>query len=132
MPHLDAQVFGFDVMLDVDAKPWLLEVNLDPALKTDAPLDLRIKVLRYCATPLLHCCTTTLRRYLNPLLLEVERDPALKTDAPLDLRIKVLHTKLLTLLQPYKIILLLHSSEVNFDPALDRCIKVHTTTRLDY
>jgi hypothetical protein len=30
-------------MLDSDAKPWLLEVNLDPALKTDSPLDLRIK-----------------------------------------------------------------------------------------
>jgi len=37
------QVFGFDVMLDADAKPWLLEVNLDPALKTDSPLDLRVK-----------------------------------------------------------------------------------------
>jgi hypothetical protein len=30
-------------MLDANAKPWLLEVNLDPALKTDSPLDLRIK-----------------------------------------------------------------------------------------
>ena len=30
-------------MLDADAKPWLLEVNLDPALKTDSPLDLRVK-----------------------------------------------------------------------------------------
>lgn len=37
------QIFGFDVMLDAHAKPWLLEVNLDPALKTDSPLDLRIK-----------------------------------------------------------------------------------------
>mmetsp|Transcript_20230 Transcript_20230/g.63418 ORF Transcript_20230/g.63418 Transcript_20230/m.63418 type:complete len:498 (+) Transcript_20230:53-1546(+) len=37
------QVFGFDVMLDSDAKPWLLEVNLDPALKTDSRLDLRVK-----------------------------------------------------------------------------------------
>lgn len=26
------QVYGFDVMFDADAKPWLLEVNLDPAL----------------------------------------------------------------------------------------------------
>jgi hypothetical protein len=37
------QVFGFDVMLDADAKPWLLEVNCDPALGTDSPLDLKIK-----------------------------------------------------------------------------------------
>ena len=37
------QVFGFDVMLDAHAKPWLLEVNLDPALRTESPLDLKIK-----------------------------------------------------------------------------------------
>ena len=37
------QVFGFDVMLDAEAKPWLLEVNLDPALRTESPLDLSIK-----------------------------------------------------------------------------------------
>jgi len=37
------QVFGFDVMLDAHAKPWLLEVNLDPSLRTESPLDLKIK-----------------------------------------------------------------------------------------
>ena len=37
------QLFGFDVMLDAQAKPWLLEVNLDPALRTESPLDLKIK-----------------------------------------------------------------------------------------
>ena len=37
------QVFGFDVMLDAGGKPYLLEVNLDPALRTESPLDLRIK-----------------------------------------------------------------------------------------
>jgi len=31
------------VMLDSHAKPWLLEVNLDPALRTESPLDLKIK-----------------------------------------------------------------------------------------
>lgn len=36
------QVFGFDVMLDAQLKPWLLEVNLDPALGTDSPLDLKV------------------------------------------------------------------------------------------
>ena len=30
-------------MLDAHAKPWLLEVNLDPALRTESPLDLKIK-----------------------------------------------------------------------------------------
>jgi hypothetical protein len=38
------QLFGFDVMLSAgDLRPWVLEVNLDPSLATDAPLDLRVK-----------------------------------------------------------------------------------------
>ena len=37
------QIFGFDVMLDAECKPWLLEVNNDPALRTASPLDLKIK-----------------------------------------------------------------------------------------
>ena len=37
------QLFGFDVMLDEAAKPWLLEVNADPSIHTDSPLDLRVK-----------------------------------------------------------------------------------------
>ncbi|KAL1512217.1 hypothetical protein AB1Y20_005480 [Prymnesium parvum] len=37
------QLFGFDVMLDSTGRPWLLEVNLDPALRTESPLDLKIK-----------------------------------------------------------------------------------------
>ncbi len=37
------QLFGFDVMLDANCRPWLLEVNLDPALGTESPLDLKVK-----------------------------------------------------------------------------------------
>ena len=37
------QIFGFDVMLDSELKPWLLEVNCDPALGTEQALDLRVK-----------------------------------------------------------------------------------------
>ena len=36
-------LFGFDVLLDANLKPWLLEVNLSPSLGTDSPLDLFIK-----------------------------------------------------------------------------------------
>ena len=36
-------LFGFDVLLDSNLKPWLLEVNLSPSLGTDSPLDLFIK-----------------------------------------------------------------------------------------
>ncbi len=37
------EVFGFDILVDSDLKPWLLEVNLSPSLATDSPLDLTIK-----------------------------------------------------------------------------------------
>ena len=36
-------LFGFDVIIDSNLKPWLLEVNLSPSLATDSPLDLHIK-----------------------------------------------------------------------------------------
>ena len=37
------EVFGVDILIDSDLKPWVLEVNLSPSLATDAPLDLKIK-----------------------------------------------------------------------------------------
>lgn len=37
------ELYGFDVIVDKDLKPWLLEVNLSPSLSTDSPLDLKIK-----------------------------------------------------------------------------------------
>ena len=30
-------------MIDSELKPWVLEVNLNPSLSTDSPLDYRIK-----------------------------------------------------------------------------------------
>lgn len=36
-------LLGFDILIDSEFKPWLLEVNLSPSLATDSPLDLRIK-----------------------------------------------------------------------------------------
>ena len=36
-------LFGFDILIDSELKPWLLEVNLSPSLATDSPLDLHIK-----------------------------------------------------------------------------------------
>lgn len=36
-------LFGFDILIDQNYKPWLLEVNLSPSLNIDAPVDLKIK-----------------------------------------------------------------------------------------
>ena len=37
------EIFGFDILIDSDLKPWLIEVNLSPSLSTDSPLDHEIK-----------------------------------------------------------------------------------------
>jgi ankyrin repeat protein len=37
------QMFGIDIMLDASGSPWLLEVNLDPSLAMDSPLDVDVK-----------------------------------------------------------------------------------------
>ncbi|XP_073339279.1 tubulin polyglutamylase TTLL5 [Pagrus major] len=37
------ELYGVDVLIDSNLKPWLLEVNLSPSLACDAPLDLKIK-----------------------------------------------------------------------------------------
>lgn len=34
---------GFDVLIDSELKPWLLEANLSPSLSSDSPLDFKIK-----------------------------------------------------------------------------------------
>jgi len=37
------ELFGFDVLIDSDFKPWVIEVNLSPSLATDSLLDMQIK-----------------------------------------------------------------------------------------
>ena len=37
------ELLGYDVLIDSDLKPWLMEVNLSPSLATESPLDLKIK-----------------------------------------------------------------------------------------
>lgn len=37
------EVLGFDIILDKNHRPWLLEVNNSPSYNTDSPLDRKIK-----------------------------------------------------------------------------------------
>lgn len=42
-PNQCFELFGFDILIDSKLDPWLLEVNLTPALACDSPLDQKIK-----------------------------------------------------------------------------------------
>ena len=37
------EIFGFDIIIDSELKPWLLEVNHTPSFTADTPLDIKIK-----------------------------------------------------------------------------------------
>lgn len=37
------ELLGFDIILDYNLKPWILEVNHSPSFSTDTPLDFKIK-----------------------------------------------------------------------------------------
>uniref|UniRef100_A0A4W5RGC3 Tubulin tyrosine ligase-like family, member 4 n=1 Tax=Hucho hucho TaxID=62062 RepID=A0A4W5RGC3_9TELE len=42
-PYSCHELFGFDVMLDENLKPWVLEVNISPSLHSSTALDVAIK-----------------------------------------------------------------------------------------
>jgi len=41
--HQCFQILGFDILLDNDLKPWLLEVNQTPSFNDDTPVDKQVK-----------------------------------------------------------------------------------------
>ncbi|XP_016133801.1 tubulin polyglutamylase TTLL5-like [Sinocyclocheilus grahami] len=85
------ELYGFDVLIDSNLKPWLLEVNLSPSLARDAPLDLKIKASMIsdivgfvCQDPLLRQpCPDRAgidSRMRNPTQKPQMLDPALSED----------------------------------------------------
>ena len=42
------ELLGFDILIDENIKPWLLEVNLSPSLRVDSLLDHTIKKSLIC------------------------------------------------------------------------------------
>ncbi|KAI9201853.1 tubulin-tyrosine ligase family-domain-containing protein [Polychytrium aggregatum] len=43
VPNRAYELLGFDVLLDMNLRPWLMEVNISPSLKASCPLDEDIK-----------------------------------------------------------------------------------------
>ena len=37
------ELFGFDIILDENFKPWIVEVNISPSLNSSSPLDVSVK-----------------------------------------------------------------------------------------
>ena len=37
------ELFGFDIMIDSNLKPWLIEINGPPALSVDSDIDIKVK-----------------------------------------------------------------------------------------
>ncbi|RHY29976.1 hypothetical protein DYB32_004716 [Aphanomyces invadans] len=50
--ELDAcfELYGFDILLDANVRPWLLEVNVFPSMSSSSPMDKRIKSILVCDT----------------------------------------------------------------------------------
>ncbi|KAL5110035.1 Tubulin polyglutamylase TTLL4 [Taenia crassiceps] len=42
-PYSVQELFGFDIFLDANLKPWVLEVNVSPSMHIDSPLDSKVK-----------------------------------------------------------------------------------------
>lgn len=37
------EILGFDIFIDRNLKPWVMEVNHTPSFRTDTPLDFKVK-----------------------------------------------------------------------------------------
>lgn len=37
------EIYGYDILVDADLKPWLIEVNASPSMMTDTAADFKLK-----------------------------------------------------------------------------------------
>ncbi|XP_077319759.1 tubulin polyglutamylase TTLL5 isoform X2 [Lithobates pipiens] len=80
------ELYGFDVLIDSNMKPWLLEVNLSPSLACDAPLDLKVKasmISDMLTLVGLECQDPLQRPGRGGVMLHDKRVPKAKTQRPL-------------------------------------------------
>lgn len=66
------ELFGIDVILDSELKPWLLEVNISPSLHSSSPLDLYVK------GPLVTALLNTVRYQVPPRLSPAQQEEIMK------------------------------------------------------
>lgn len=47
-PKISYELYGFDIMIDSNLKPWILEVNISPSFSSSSPFDKTLKTKLIC------------------------------------------------------------------------------------